>query len=102
MRVVDFYLCKVAGKLEIDYDPRSWSAVGKFIAKQMEQKYHTKTDDWKQGEPFYASVLSDLNAIGRAHRNPAIHDLDKKYDDREAKHMLDIVESFAKHVAEGL
>src|SRR5450759_1457571 len=47
MRVVDFLLGEVAGKLMIPYDPRTWSAVGQYITKQMEQKYQTKTDDWK-------------------------------------------------------
>ena len=99
MRVTDFYLRRVADSLSIPYDARNWQGIGDKIAKTMEQKYHNKTDDWRKAEPFYAEILTDIQAIGRGHRNPALHELEKKYDEREARYMLTVIESFANHVA---
>ncbi len=70
--------------------------------KRIEQKYQTKTDDWKKKEPFYAEILTGIQAIGRGHRNPALHELEKKYDDREGRYMLTVIERFAQHVTEKL
>jgi hypothetical protein len=102
MRVTEFYLIKVGDSLGVPFNPLNWDSIGKHITKQMEQKYQVKTDDWKAKEPFYAEILSDIQAISRAHRNPALHDLDKKYDEREANNMITIIESFARHVADKL
>jgi len=102
MRVAEFYLTKVAQSLQADFDPLNWSAIGKLINKNMEQKYQTKTDDWKSKEPFYAEILMDIQALSRAHRHPALHDLEKKYEEREAGRLLSIIEGFAAHVAENL
>lgn len=102
MRVTDFYLRKVSESLGSTYDARTWQGIGESINKKMEQKYKTKTDDWKQKEPFYAEILTDLQAISRGHRNPTLHELEKKYDEREAVYMLTVIESFARRVAESL
>jgi hypothetical protein len=99
MRVTDFYLRKVADSLNVPYESRTWQAIGEKITKLMEQKYQTKSDDWKKQEPFYAEILTDIQAIGRGHRNPALHELEKKYDEREAAYLLTVIESFARHVA---
>jgi hypothetical protein len=103
MRVTDFYLRKVAESIPgTTYDARSWDGLGKLIVKRMEEKYQTKTDEWKSKEPFYAEILTDIQAISRGHRNPALHELEKKYDEREATYMLTVIEGFARHVAEKL
>jgi hypothetical protein len=68
----------------------------------MEKKYQTKTADWKAREPFYANILTDIQAIGRGHRNSALHDLQKKYDEGVARYMLTVIETFANHVADKL
>jgi hypothetical protein len=103
MRVTDFYLQKVADSLPgVSYESRTWVGIANHIVKKMEQKYETKTDDWKKQEPFYAEILTDIQAISRGHRNPALHELEKKYDEREAVYMLTVIEGFARHVAEKL
>jgi hypothetical protein len=102
MRVTDFYLRKVAGSLDLSYDGRNWHGMADKITKTMEQKHHTKSDEWKQAEPFYAEVLTDIQAISRAHRNPVLHELEKTYDEREARNLLTVIEGFANHVASNL
>ena len=103
MRVTDFLLRNVSDSLPgVSYDSRNWQAIGDNIRKRIEQKYQTKTDDWKKKEPFYAEILTDIQAISRGHRNPALHELEKKYDEREGRYMLTVIERFAQHVAEKL
>jgi hypothetical protein len=102
MRVTDFYLRKVADSLGIVYDCNNWKGIGDKISANMQQRYQLKTDEWKKDEPFYAGILTDIQAIGRGHRNQAIHELEKKYDEREAAYMLTVIEAFARHVAEKL
>jgi hypothetical protein len=102
MRVTDFYLKKVADSLGVTYSAHTWHEIGNTIQKAMEQKYATKTNDWKRQEPFYAEILTDIQAISRGHRNPALHELQKKYDEREAQYMLAVIEGFAQHVARHL
>ncbi len=102
MRVTDFFPRKVAESLGADYDARNWHGIGKKIEDKMAEKYHTKTDDWKSKEPFYAEILTDISAIGRGHRNPALHELEKKYDEGEALYMLTVIEGFARHVSSKL
>jgi hypothetical protein len=102
LRVADFYFRKVAESLSISYDARNWHGIGKKISEEMEKKYQIKTDEWKKNEPFYAEILTDLQAIGRGHRNPTLHELEKKYEERDAEYMLTVIKSFAKRVAERL
>jgi hypothetical protein len=99
MRIVDFGLRQVAKSIGAEYDARNWSGIGKKIQQKMEQKYDTKTDDWKKSEPMYAEILTDIQAISRGHRNPVLHELEKKYEERDAQHMLNVVEGFMLHLA---
>lgn len=102
MRVADFYFRKVAEKLGVKYDARNWHGIGEKISSEMEKKYSEKTVEWKHLEPFYAEILADIQAMGRGHRNPVLHELEKKYDEREALYMLTVIESFAVHAAKNL
>jgi hypothetical protein len=70
MRVVDFGLRRVAKSLEIKYSAHTWKDIGDAIQGKMQQKYQVKTEEWKEKEPFYAGILTDIGAIGKAHRNP--------------------------------
>lgn len=99
MRVVDWCLRRVAESLGITYDASNWHGIGKKISDNMEKKYQDKSDEWKKKEPFYAEILTDIQAIGRGHRNPALHNIEKKYDPSQARYMLTVVEEFANHVA---
>jgi hypothetical protein len=67
---------------------------------KMEQKYQNKSTDWKQREPFYAAVLTDIRSISRAHRNPALHDIDRKYSDSDAKYLIEVTKAFMTHLAD--
>lgn len=99
MRCVDWGLRRVAASLDIAYDARNWNGIGQAIEKKMQQKYELKTDGWKKTEPEYAEILTDIQAIGRGHRNPVLHEIEKKYTPREAHHLIEIVEGFCRHVA---
>ena len=100
MRVVDTGLRCVAGSLGVTYDARTWSGIGDTIQKKMEQKHRDKIDAWKQAEPFYASVLTDIQAISRGHRNAALHDIARKYTESEAFYLITVVTAFIKHLAD--
>jgi len=102
MRIVDFVLRKVAASLGISYEAHNWQGVGHAISKKMEEKYKTKTDDWKKSEPLYAEILTDIQAIGRGHRNPNIHEIERSYDDRDTRSLILAVEALARHVAKNL
>lgn len=99
MRVVDFGLRSVAAALGIDYNARAWDGIAKAITGKMEEKYQNKTVDWRAVEPMYAEILTDIQAISRGHRNPVLHELEKKYEPKEAHNMLTIVEGFISHLA---
>jgi hypothetical protein len=102
MRVTEFYLNKVADSLGVPFNPLGWDHIGKHLTKEMEKKYHDKTAAWKSSEPFYASVLTDIQAISKGHRNSALHDIERKYEERDASYMLTVIEQFSTHVAEKL
>jgi len=98
MRTADWGLRRVAVSLGIVYDARNWRGIGEAITRKMELKYQQKSSDWRKAEPFYAEILTDIQALGRGHRNPVLHELEKKYDENQALYMLGVVESFALHV----
>ena len=98
MRVVDYGLRLVARSLSIEFDARSWDGIGKAIEKKMRERYSDKTDDWRVVEPFYAEILTDIQAISRGHRNPALHELEKVYTERDAEYLLTVTVSFIQHV----
>jgi hypothetical protein len=100
MRVIDSGLCAVADSLEVNHDARNWSGIGTKIQSKMEEKYQAKSDAWKQSEPFYASILTDIQAISRGHRNPVLHEVERKYTDAEARYLLAVTEAFMCHLAD--
>lgn len=102
MRVADYGLKKVAQSLGITHTAQGWHAVAENIRKKMEQKHQSKPDAWRQSEPFYARILTDVQALGKAYRNDTIHDLSVNYNDRETRYMLTVVEEFTRHVLQGL
>jgi hypothetical protein len=101
MRIVDAGLKSAAKSLGIAYSSESWKTVGDKIQKEMEKKYPDKSVDWKQKEPLYAELLTDIGAIGKAHRNPALHDLRVDYTEDEAQYLLTVVEAFIRHLSLG-
>ncbi len=100
MRVIDSGLRLVYESLGQTYDARNWDGIAKKIEKEMENKYQDKSEDWKKSEPFYSGVLTDIRSIGRAHRNPALHDIERKYSDPEAKYLIDVTIAFMSHLAQ--
>jgi hypothetical protein len=101
MRIVDTGLKATARSLGIVYDSRGWSSIGQEIHKRMEQKYSLKTDEWKRSEPLYANILTDIQAIAKAHRNEVIHRIECIYNDREAHELIILVRGFIRHLAKG-
>lgn len=99
LRAIDHGLRSVAHSLNIVYDASNWSGIGKKIQTAMEVKYQDKTDAWKASESLYASVLTDIQAISRAHRNPVFHQLETKYTEAEAEMLFTITEGFLLHLS---
>jgi len=99
MRVVDMGFRCVAASLDIPYTPGTWRAIGDAIEKKMAARYRNKTEDWKDAEPFYASVLLDIQAISRSHRNATMHDLERKYTEAEAEYLFTVTEHFLLHLS---
>ena len=99
MRAIDMGLRSVAASLAISYTASNWKGVGDAIEKRMSAKYQEKATDWKQKEPMYASILVDIQAISRAHRNPVMHELDQKYTETEAEYLFTVTEHFIEHLA---
>ena len=100
MRIVECGLKSVAAALGITLDVNGWDKIGKQISEKMQQKYQLKTEEWKKSEPFYASILTDIQAISRGHRNKHLHDIAKNYSDKKAHTLLVTVESFIEHLAD--
>lgn len=99
MRIAEFCFIKVAHSLGTRFNPNTWSSIGEHISSKMDQKYQSKSDEWKASEPFYAGILTDIQAISRKHRNPCLHSLKREYGDGEALYMLTVIEELARHVA---
>jgi hypothetical protein len=98
MRIADAGLRAVASSLAIPYDAGSWHGIAKHITKKMEEKHDDKSSQWKAAEPFYAEILTDIQALSRGHRNKAIHELEKVYEGKEAHYLLTVIETFMIHL----
>ncbi len=101
MRIVNAGLKATARSLGVVYDSRNWHSIGQEIQRRMEQKYQNKTEEWRKAEPLYASVLTDIQAISKGHRNDVIHQIEKTYDDKEAYELIIITRGFIRHLAKG-
>ncbi len=101
MRVVEWIVKQVAKSLGA-HKVTSLHDAAEVISDQMQKKYQTKSDDWKSAEPFYAQILNDIQAFSRGFRNDTAHNLERVYDDREARHLIGVVENFAIHVIQHL
>jgi hypothetical protein len=99
MRVVDSGLRLVCESLGEPYNARNWDGIAKKIESEMSKKYQDKTAEWREREPFYSEVLTDIRSIGRAHRNPALHDIERNYSDPDAKYLIEVAKAFMTHLA---
>jgi len=102
MRVVDSGLRAVAASLGIGYSANNWSGIGDDIRKKMEQKYQAKTEEWRKSEPFYAEILTDLQAISKGHRNPVLHEIERSYDEKETRYLITVIFAFTIHIGKKL
>jgi hypothetical protein len=99
MRVIDSGLRLVYESLGETYDARNWDGIAKKIESEMSKKYQDKVEAWRAKEPFYSEVLTDIRSIGRAHRNPALHDIERKYSDADARYLIEVAKAFMSHLA---
>jgi hypothetical protein len=99
MRVIDSGLRLVYESLGDVYDARNWDGIAKKIESEMIKKYQDKTQAWRDQEPMYSDILTDIRSIGRAHRNPALHDLERKYTDSDALYLIEVTKAFMSHLA---
>lgn len=101
MRIIDAGLKSAAKPLGITYSSESWQVVGRKINEKMQEKHQLKSEEWKEREPFYAELLTDIGAIGKAHRNPTLHDLKINYSEDEAQYLFVVTEAFVGHLVAG-
>ena len=100
MRVIDSGLRLVYESLGETYDARNWDGIAKKIESDMGKKHQDKTDSWRAKEPFYSGILTDIRSISRAHRNPALHEIERKYPDADARYLIDVTKAFMSHLSE--
>jgi len=99
-RIVDAGLKSAAKKLDVDYSDGNWKTVSTKIEREMQKQYQDKTTDWREAEPFYAGILTDILAISKA-RNRALHDFKSTYVEEEAQRLFVIVDGFICHLSAG-
>lgn len=99
-RIVDAGLKATAKSLTIDSYDGNWRSVSTKIENEMKKKYEDKTTDWKDAEPFYAGILTDILAISKA-RNRTLHDFKTTYIEEEVQRLFTIVEGFIRHLSAG-
>jgi hypothetical protein len=100
MRVIDSGLRIVYESLGESYDARNWDGIAKKIESDMTKKYQDKSEEWRKKEPFYSEVLTDIRSIGRAHRNPALHEIERIYLDADTKYLIEVTKAFMSHLAQ--
>jgi hypothetical protein len=99
MRAIDSGLRLVYASLGAPYDARNWDGIAKKIETEMSKKHQDKTEDWRKKEAFYSEVLTDIRSISRAHRNPALHDIERKYSDADTRYLVEVTKAFMTHLA---
>jgi len=99
MRAIDSGLRLVYQSLGESYDARNWDGIAKKIESEMTKKYQAKAQHWRDEEPFYSEILTDIRAISRAHRNPVLHEVERNYSDADAKYLLEVSVAFMSHLA---
>ncbi len=100
MRVIDSGIRLVCHSLGETYDARNWDGIAKKIESEMTKKYQDKAVDWRSQEPFYSGVVTDIRSIGRAHRNPVLHEIERNYTSPDARYLIDATVAFLTHLAE--
>jgi len=101
MRLTEFLLKQVASCVGVPYAP-SWDALRQKLSKEIDRRSATPSKEWKECQPFFASLLFDIQSISRACRNPALHDLTTHYSQDEAHRILTAVAGLSKHICEEL
>jgi hypothetical protein len=100
LRVVDKGLRLVADSISFQYENSNWGGIAKPIRELIHDNAKDHSAAWAVKERFYSTVLADITGIGKAHRNPVLHQLEEKYTDGEAEHLFVLVEGFMLHLAE--
>lgn len=96
-RALEVALKALAAHLGKPFHRNSWDAHLKDIDKALDTRKiaaGARTPD----EEFYSEAATQLGHMKVAWRNPTMH-VDRKYDNKEAKRLLDSVEAFLLHLA---
>lgn len=97
MRVMEAGLKALGSALGIPYAP-SWESYLRQISDRISADHKTKSDEWKNEEPFYRDVAGDLQIVKSSWRNPTMH-IVKKYTPDEADGIFRAVCSFMQRLA---
>lgn len=96
-RALEVALKALAVYLDKPFHRNSWDAHLKDIDKALEARKSAAGSRTKD-EEFYSEAATQLGNMKVSWRNPTMH-VDKKYDNKEAKRLLDSVEAFMLHLA---
>ena len=106
MGIMQVALAHLAKHLEIEIDiyVDDWNNIITKIEgaiKRLKPAAKDVTSEWKQVEPFYSEIVSDIRAIKDAWRNPTAH-FRRQYDEMQAKKVLERVGDFIRNLADKL
>jgi hypothetical protein len=100
VRILDKGLRHVASSINFKYENSNWGGIARPIRELIHSKAKDHSPEWAVLERFYSTVLADITGLGKAHRNPVLHELEEKYTDGEAENLLVLVSGFMLHLAE--
>jgi hypothetical protein len=107
MQAAFFQVGKANLSCTIDLDVDDWGSASKKIEEAVEslrKQAQARSKDasdwsmWKQVEPLYAELISDVNAVKKAWRHTSAH-FRQKFNEEQAEKVLDKVGDFMKTVA---
>jgi hypothetical protein len=100
VRVMDKGFRVVADSIKYKYENSNWGGIGRAIRDIIHANGKNHSDEWKAKEKLYSTVLADITGISKAHRNPTLHELERKYTDGEAEHFFVLTERLMLHLSE--
>lgn len=80
----------------------TWEHLLKEINGKIQANSAAKLPTWLESKPFYEGTLSHLHSVKDAWRNPAIHELERKYTEPEADRIYTAIKHLFEHLAEHL
>lgn len=100
LRVFDKGIRLVADSIGAVYENGNWGVIGTAIRNHMYSRAKDHSPESEKECQLYGAVLADIQGIGKAHRNPTLHELEQKYTEGEAEHLFALMEGFLQHLTD--